>query len=106
MVSAKQARQNVECYKASQSAEKLLRVNTFIDEVVEPAIYAASTQGKNEIFLNFNDYLNVSSEVINRLHEAGFQTGRGRNDATIRVSWYSNGTPIHRNAGAIVVIHE
>lgn len=60
MISAEQARQNVERHKAQVSEAKRQRAEIFIKEVVEPAICAASMEGKSEINLNFHDYHDVA----------------------------------------------
>lgn len=104
MISAEQARQNVERHKAQVSEAKRQRAEIFIKEVVEPAICAASMEGKSEINLNFHDYHDVASEVVGMIHEAGFQTERGRSDDAIRITWYADGTPTRHNTLKAVVV--
>lgn len=105
MITAEQARKNVEQHNTKVAELKRQKSEKFLGEVVEPAIVEASMHGKNETCVNFGDYLDVASDILGMISEAGFKAERGRNDAMIRVSWYPVGqeTP-YATPKAVVVL--
>lgn len=104
MISAEQARQNVERYNTQVAKMKVIKAKAFIEKIVEPAIIESSTHDKNEVVVNIGDCLDALTEVMGMIHEAGFQTERGRSDDALRITWYANGTPTHHNTVKAVVV--
>lgn len=104
MISAEQARKNVEQHNAEVAKLKVTKAKAFIEKVIEPAIIEVSMHGKNEVVVNIGDCLDSLTEVMGMIHEAGFQTERGRSDDALRITWYANGTPTHHNTVKAVVV--
>ena len=104
MISAEQARKNVERYNTQVAEAKRQAAAAFVEKNIEPKILEASMHGKNEVVVNIGDCTDALSEVMGMIHEAGFQTERGRSDSALRITWYANGTPTARNAVKAVVV--
>lgn len=105
MISVEQARKNVEHHNAEVAKLKVTKAKAFIEKVVEPAIIEASMHGKNETAVTIGECLDALTEVMGMIHEAGFQTERGRSDDALRITWYANGTPTcHNTVKAVVVL--
>ena len=104
MISVEQARKNVEQHNAELAKLKVIKAKAFIEKVVEPAITKSSMNGENEVVVNIGDCLDALTEVMGMIHEAGFQTERGRSDDALRITWYANGTPTHHNTVKAVVV--
>lgn len=104
MISVEQARKNVEQHNAEIENLKVVKAKAFIEKVVEPAITKSSMNGENEVVVNIGDCLDSLTEVMGMIHEAGFQTQRGRSDDALRITWYANGTPAHHNTVKAVVV--
>lgn len=106
MISAEQARQNVERYNTQVAEAKRQAATAFVEKNIEPKILEASMQGKRDITVDISQCMEVISDVIGMVHEAGFKTERGRSDAAIRISWYGEGaTPTaHNTLKAVVVL--
>lgn len=104
MISAEQARQNVERYNIQVAEAKRQAAVAFVEKNIEPKILEASMHGKNEVVVNIGDCTDALSEVMGMIHEAGFQTERGRSDSALRITWYTKGTPTHHNAVKAVVV--
>lgn len=105
MISAEQARKNVEQYNDGVAKAKRQAAETFIEKVIEPQILEASMQGKRDIVVDISQCMEVISDVMGIVHEAGFKTERGRSDSAIRITWYGEGaTPTARNAVKAVVV--
>ena len=105
MISAEQARQNVERYNTQVAEAKRQAAAAFVEKFIEPQILEASMQGKRDIVVDISQCLEVISDVMGIVHEAGFKTERGRSDSAIRITWYGEGaTPTARNAVKAVVV--
>ena len=104
MISAEQARKNVERYHEKTAQAKRQRAEEFISGVVEPKIVEASMNGKTEVSVDIGGYMEAMSEALGMIHEAGFKSERGRNDSAIRICWNANGTATAHNTRAVVVI--
>lgn len=104
MISAEQARKNAEHYHEQTAKAKRQRAEEFISGVIEPKIVEASMNGKTEVSVDIGGYMEVMSEVLGMIHEAGFQSERGRSDSAIRICWNANGTATAHNTRAVVVI--
>lgn len=105
MISAEQARQNVERYNTQVAEAKRQAAAAFVEKNIEPMILEASMHGKRDIVVDISQCMEVISHVIGMVHEAGFKTERGRTAAAIRISWYGGGeaTP-HNTVKAVVVL--
>lgn len=104
MISAEQARKNVEHHNAEVAKLKVTKAKAFVEKTIEPAIIEASMHGKNEAVVNIGDCMDALTEVMGMIHEAGFQTERGRSDDALRITWYANGTPAYQNTRAVVIL--
>lgn len=104
MISAEQARKNVEQYATKAAEAKRRAATAFVEKFIEPQIFEASMQGKNEVVVNIGECTDALSEVMGMIHEAGFQTERSRSDSALRITWYANGTPTSRNTLKAVVV--
>lgn len=105
MITAEQARKNVELNKVKADEAKRQKAESFINEVVEPRIVEASVNGKSDIKVNISAYLEARTEIMDMIHKAGFETGRGHNDSTIRISWPAPCVATPHNTRAVVIIH-
>lgn len=105
MISAEQARQNVERYTTQVAEAKRQAAATFVEKAIEPQIVEASMQGKHDIVVDMSQCMEIVSEVMGMIHEAGFKTERSRSDSAVRISWYGEGTT-PKATRAVVVIHE
>lgn len=104
MISAEQARKNVEQYTIRDAEAKRQAAAAFVEKNIEPKILEASMHGENEVVVNIGDCTDALSEVMGMIHEAGFQTECSRCDSALRITWYANGTPTARNAVKAVVV--
>ena len=106
MISAEQARKNVEQYNDGVAKAKRKAAETFIEKVIEPQILEASMQGKRDIVVDISQCMEVISDVIGIVHKAGFKTERGRSYSAIRITWDGEGaTPTaHNTLKAVVVL--
>lgn len=104
MISVEQARQNVELYNTQISEAKEREAVAFVEKNIEPKILDASMHGKNEVVVNIGGCMDVLTEVIGMIREAGFNTERGRSDSALRITWHANGTPTARNVVKAVVV--
>ena len=106
MISAEQARKNAEQYNTGVAKAKRKAAENFVEKSIEPQILEASMQGKRDIVVDISQCMEVISDVIGIVHEAGFKTERGRSDSAIRISWYGEGgTPTaHNTVKAVVVL--
>jgi hypothetical protein len=105
VISAEQARKNVEQYNAQVAEAKRQAAATYVEKAIEPRILEASMQGKRDIVIDVTQCMDVISEVLGIIHEAGFKTERNRSDSAIQITWYggAEATP-HNSAKAVVVI--
>ena len=104
MISAEQARKNVELNKVNADEAKRKKAESFINKVVEPRIVEASVNGKSDTKVDISACLEARTEIMDMIHAAGFKTERGHNDSTIRISWLAPGVATPHNTRAVVII--
>lgn len=107
MISAEQARKNVELNKAKTAEIKQKKAEEFINHVVDPQITEASVRGECNIIIDMMHGMEVISEIIGMIQSAGFVVERGRSDTSVRISWYEpdEATP-HNSAKAVVIVRK
>lgn len=105
MISAEQARKNVEQFNAQVAEAKRQAAVAYVEKAIEPKIIEASMQGKRDIVVDISQCMEVISEVMGIIHEAGFKTERNRSDSAIQITWYggAEATP-HNTLKAVVVL--
>lgn len=107
MISAEQARKNVEQYNAGIAEVKRKAATDYVDKVIEPQILEASMKGNQDIVIDISKCMDVLPEVLDIIHNAGFKTERNRSDAAIRITWFGGcGATPYNSAKAVVVIHQ
>ena len=79
MISAEQARKNVELHNSKVAAIKRKKAEEYIEKVLEPQIVDASMQGKSDVVVDIGECMEAISEVMGMIQEAGFKTERFRN---------------------------
>ena len=105
MITAEQARKNVEHHNARVAEAKRQSAMSFIEKVIDPKIIEASTDGKCDISVDITKCSEVASNILGILHEAGFKTEHTRNDSVIQISWGTcKAAPPETTAKAVVVI--